>query len=159
MEAWSRCSSRSNWHVASMVQLQSASTSTKEQNMERGGFLPVSLLQTTKRKHYSTLLAHPWCKHPAISKPLTIGINGLLLNHTRSIPPFGIELQYDQASAVLPVTQQKIFYYWGYFWISHVSQWCNFHKVLVLLLYWSILLSIYSRSVYLGVILNVITKP
>jgi hypothetical protein len=39
--------------------------------------------------------------------PCSLGTKGLQLNHTRSMSVSDLELQYDQASAVLPIIQRK----------------------------------------------------
>lgn len=39
--------------------------------------------------------------------PYTLGTDGQELNHTRSMSLSDLELQYGQASAVLPVTRQQ----------------------------------------------------
>jgi hypothetical protein len=55
-----------------------------------------------------------------IFTPPSLSINGLQLNHTRSLPPSYLELQNDRASTVLPVIQRKYSNIADTFWISLV---------------------------------------
>jgi hypothetical protein len=54
-------------------------------------------------------VACPWCKTvvEVMFTLRSLGTNGLHLYHTRSMSPSDLELQYDQASAVLPIIQRK----------------------------------------------------
>jgi hypothetical protein len=55
-------------------------------------------------------IAHPWCKPLSVTtifRPYSLDINGLQLNHTHNMSLSDLKLQYDQASAVLPIIQQK----------------------------------------------------
>jgi hypothetical protein len=59
-------------------------------------------------------------RHSAAKYHTFTQYNGLQLNHTRSMPLFERELQYYQASAVLPITQRKYSNIALTFWISLV---------------------------------------
>jgi hypothetical protein len=69
--------------------------------------------QPASQKFYTTLpkslhLVQTSCV-AIIFTPHSLGTNGLQLNHTRSMPLYDLEKQYDQAAAVLPIIQRKYY--------------------------------------------------
>jgi hypothetical protein len=71
-------------------------------------FLPISLLQTAKKRttvHSSSLVQTS--STAAISMPHSFGTKELQLNHTYNMEPSDLQLQHDQTTAVFPIVQQK----------------------------------------------------
>jgi hypothetical protein len=81
---------------------------------------PSTSSDTNKRDTACCLYLLQTSSGAVIFTPCSLGTNGLELNHTRSMSPSDLELQQDQVSAVLPITQRKYFNTALTFWISFV---------------------------------------
>jgi hypothetical protein len=85
------------------------STSTNEQNMKRAQAKILGNCRVTTAEIAAILginVARPWCK-PPVQQPSLRHTHSAQVNYTRSMSLFDPELQYDQASAVLPIMQRK----------------------------------------------------
>jgi hypothetical protein len=71
------------------------------------GSLPLSFLHTSRNAVACCLSLVQTSSGAVIFTPCLLGANGVQLNHTRSMWPSDLELQHDQASAVMPMIQLK----------------------------------------------------